>query len=303
MSQTIDRILDPSEYPTAVKLWVEVFNVPAPFFETLLAAGENVSVGTFVDGELVSSVHVFMRWVRDRKGEWQKVGGIGSVSTHENHRRQGHSGRLLTLAIEEMGRAGCAWSYLGTGVNDHYARYGWWTYSTRSWRLEGDLASGSAAEVRELTTSEADLAAMAKVYEAHSEAPMKHLRSEGGWRTAIAYRLKPPILGFPADGPLEGYLVGNAGEDAWAVTELVGSSSVKKVLAGEFLRRANEAGIRKLVFNTGRDLAEEAIPGAAFIPSEGRYMMARPIGGRISDSDLAAVLADPRGRHCDLDNF
>ena len=69
------RTLTPEEMPTAVQLWVDVFGVEAPFFQTLLDGDPpgGVSVGAFEDGKLVSSVHVFIRWFRKERSRQSQL--------------------------------------------------------------------------------------------------------------------------------------------------------------------------------------------------------------------------------------
>lgn len=83
--------------------------------------------GIFVavaNGQIVSTVRVFHRYIY-LNGRIVAMGGIGEVSTKPEHRRQGLSGRLLEMAIEYMTSCGMVISSLGTGVPQHYARYGW----------------------------------------------------------------------------------------------------------------------------------------------------------------------------------
>ena len=185
------RLLAQEEYPTAVNLWVEVFGVEAPFFETLLEGGDHddFSLAAFDGDKLVASVHVFMRWFRDQTGEPRKVGGIGSVSTLPEARAQGHSFKLLEMAIEEMETRDCVWSYLGTGVNDHYAKHGWRTLSTPfMWgRLRHDLSEALEPPV---TVDEDVLARMAGLHMSDSyTCPMANSRSAEMWKHAVRYRV------------------------------------------------------------------------------------------------------------------
>jgi predicted N-acetyltransferase YhbS len=300
------RELRMDEIPEAVRLWVEVFGVEAPFFETLLAGGdpaEDVSLGAFhSDGRLLSSVHVFMRRIRDREGRPLKVGGIGSVSTHSDFRHQGLSGRLIEMAIAAMSREGCVWSYLGTGVNGHYARYGWRTVSTASVvaSLDG-LAETPSDHVRERSIVDETLTEMAQIYAAFTAArPMAHVREPRTWQTAIRYRLKEPILCLPG-----AYLAGQRGEQSWTVVDLAhvdGDLEVLRQLVLAFALRARTAGAKELRFEVPVN-AEILRPFSSHRPQEHLHMMARPVEDRISWAELAALLADPRGLHCSLDNF
>ena len=308
------RFLSAEEMPTAVHLWVSVFGVEAPFFESLLAGGDpdDFSLGAFDNGRLVSSVHVFIRWFRDRSGEPQKVGGIGSVSTLPEARSQGHSQKLLTMAIEEMERRDCIWSALGTGVNDHYARHGWRTISSPYFR--GSLKPGlTAPEVKPVTVSEELLLQMEGVHIAYSRSrPMANDRSKRLWQHSALYRTTRPhhqVFTKVSGETMSAYLVCGASEDQIELIEgahLDGHSLDLQQLIENRLAVASEQKVKTAYYH----LAEESGVFPAFSdscsmiwPAEGRGWTARPIAQRISWPELASIHADPRGTKSDLDNF
>ncbi len=306
------RLLAAEEYSAAVELWTGVFGVEREFFTSLLEGGgpgDNVSVAALEDGQIVSSVHVFMRQIRDRSGTPLKVGGIGSVSTHPDHRKKGHSGRLLEIAIDEMEKAGCVWSYLGTGVNDHYARYGWKTVST-AFRF-GTLRSGLAGEAVELTAE--DYPQMAALYETFTATrPMATVRTELAWQTAVRYRVdsaRATTLGVYEDGRLVAYVVVRNLWGSWNIADAAYAPGFETRMVGLFTAaaaRAKDQGASEI----RNALPESPMLDAAFasiveqaFPGELRGEMARPISDRISWADLAALLADPTGRHSSVDAF
>jgi predicted N-acetyltransferase YhbS len=249
------RLLTAEEYPAAVELWTSVFGVEREFFTSLLEGGrpeDNVSVAALEDGQIVSSVHVFMRQIRDRSGTPLKVGGIGSVSTHSDHRKKGHSGRLLEMAIEEMEKAGCVWSYLGTGVNDHYARYGWKTVSTAS--RSGTLRSDLAGEAIELTGE--DDRQMAELYEAFTATrPMATVRTEQAWKTAVRYRIDPAratTLGIREDGRLVAYVVVRNLWGAWNIADAAYATGFESCMANLFATAGARAKAQGATENSDR---------------------------------------------------
>lgn len=82
------------------------------------------------NGEIVATVRVFTREIY-LKGFRVSMGGIGEVSTKKTYRGQGISGNLLKMAIDYMERKHLNTSLLFTGINRHYARYGWFTTARR----------------------------------------------------------------------------------------------------------------------------------------------------------------------------
>ncbi|RYG25432.1 GNAT family N-acetyltransferase [bacterium] len=305
------RILGVEEYPAAVELWTDVFRVERGFFTSLLKGGgdgDNHSFGAFENGAIVSSVHVFMRQIRDRDSTPLKVGGIGSVSTHPDHRKHGHSGRLLQLAIEAMEREGCVWSFLGTGVNDHYARYGWRTVSTPD--LWGTVRSDVSGKATMLTPDDTTLDAMATLYEAETaRRPMATVRSNQVWRTAVRYRLDPAkgfTLGTFAGDRLTAYLAVANPWGRWAIVDAAGDESEYPHLFAAAATQLRSRDVRDVLC-----LLPEASAGMKAFSTivekvhlaESRSEMVRPIADRLSWPNLFAMYGDPRGRHCHLDAF
>ncbi|MDR3692698.1 MAG: GNAT family N-acetyltransferase [Fimbriimonas sp.] len=308
------RTLTRDEYPTAVRLWVDVFGIESPFFETLLEgdAPDGVSVGAFEDGKLVSSVHVFVRWFRNRDGVPLKVGSIGSVSTLPDARAKGHSSKLLQMAINEMEAMNCIWSYLGTGVNDHYAKQGWRTVSTAFFR--GLLRPTATAEyLAPAEVNEKLLDEMAEVYRASSQkVPMTNARSRAMWQSAVRYRVTGAAdeVYTAYDGAsMTSYLVTRKADDRVELVEGAyrqGHEAEYQALVAGRLALAASLGVKWAICL----LPKESVGFAPFaeacqnvIVGEDRAWMVRPIGDQISLPDLVAILADPRGRRSELDNF
>lgn len=298
--------LKPEEFGRPVGLWCEVFRLDPPFFTSLLEGGEGASMAALVEGEIVSSVHVFMRWMRDREGRSLKVGGIGSVSTHPGHRKRGFSGRLLEMAVAAMEREGCVWSLLGTGVHDHYARYGWRSASTpEPW---GELREDVEGEATVLEPDDATLAAMAALYEVETATrPLATVRTEAAWRTAVRFRLSSQslVLGAYEGDRLTAYVVARNPWGRWAFVEAAGDAGRLPELFAAIASRLR----RKVEYNVQAHLPEgPAMDAFATVvdrvrPAEDRGVMLRPIADRISWPDLFALYGDPRGRHGDLDAF
>ena len=308
------RLLSAEEMPTAVHLWVSVFGVEAPFFQTLLDGGDpdDFSLGAFDNGRLVSSVHVFMRWFRDRSGEPMKVGGIGSVSTLPEARSQGHSQRLLKMAIDEMEKRECVWSALGTGVNDHYARHGYRTISSPYFR--GFLKSGLSGTVSKPVAVDSKLLVhLENVHIAYTRSrPMANDRSKKLWQHSAVYRTTRPnhqVFTSQQGGTVTAYLVCGASNEQIDLIEagcLDGHLTELHSLIENRLALASEQNVKSAYYH----LAEESGVFSAFShacidiwPAEGRGWMARPLAERISWPELAAIHADPRGAKSDIDNF
>lgn len=77
-----------------------------------------------VDRRVVSHVGIFPAEIT--VGETVlKIGGIGGVGTHPDHRRQGYAGRLLMDSVAKMDAEGYDLSILWAGMLDYYRKFGW----------------------------------------------------------------------------------------------------------------------------------------------------------------------------------
>ena len=82
------------------------------------------TLGAFVDGRLVADVRT-IPMARRLNGRATPLGAVGPVVCAAAYRRQGHIGRLLRLALEDMRSRGIALSGLHTPHDALYRRYGW----------------------------------------------------------------------------------------------------------------------------------------------------------------------------------
>lgn len=304
------RTLERDESPP-VALWTDVFGVEEPFFTSLLG-DEDLSFAAFEKGKAVSSVHVFVREIRDREGRPLKVGGIGSVSTHPDHRKHGHSGQLLEMAIEGMERAGCVWSLLGTGVNDHYARYGWRTVSTP--HRTGSPRPGSFSGYGTSQIIGPNAAIVNEMARLHAETtatqPMATVRSPLAWQTAVRYRLSPDqatVFASSREGRMVAYLVVRGSGQSVRYAEIAGEPASYRDLLVSVAAALNGYDVKEIVFDLPPTpeltrAFEDAVAGLVRL-NESRGTMLRPIADRISWPDLLALYGDPRGRHGELDAF
>ncbi len=302
------RVVRPDEMPGAVELWNRVFGVEKPFFQSLLDGGDDddVSLGAFDGERLVSSVHVFMRHFRDRDGAPLKVGGIGSVSTDPDARRQGHSARLLEMAISEMEQRECVWSYLGTGVHDHYARHGWRTVSTPE--FVGALRESSApTEISPVTVDADVLDSLAAIHGEHTRLlPMANARSAKMWAHAARYRMTCPGDEVLVTSGRDAYIVCWSREGTIQLTEAAGEEQGLRGLIRARLESAASRGIHNAICALSEACAgfDEFKRACREVhPAESRAWMLRPIAGRISWPELFAIHGDPWGRRSDVDNF
>ena len=80
--------------------------------------------GLYANGQLVSQMVIFPFTVM-AGGVELPLGGVASVSTPPQHRRQGYVERMLRAACDEMRERGMALSMLHPFKTSFYARFGW----------------------------------------------------------------------------------------------------------------------------------------------------------------------------------
>ncbi|HEY0866891.1 MAG TPA: GNAT family N-acetyltransferase [Fimbriimonas sp.] len=321
MAEAVYRAVTREEEPEAMRLWTQVFNVPEGFFQTLLDVEEDRSLAqtrvAVCDGKIVSGLQFFYRDVRGLDGATSRMGGIANVATFEDARKCGHSGRLLQDAIEQMERDGCAWSMLFTGVNQHYARYGWKTVKTRS--RKGNLRAGTRSGSGKYTVGalghllSEHLPELKVIHDEFDRSrPLSMVRSLRAWETAVYYRMGPESNSVVYTAKLDGATV------AYAVVKREAEISLNEIGCRTGHERALldiMDGIRADEAAKGGTVAHLWIPFDAVGDScvealvegvetlEHGYVMARPIGTSMSMEDVEALFEAPEAIYWQLDNF
>lgn len=127
------------------------------------------SIFVAVDGEtIVSTVRIFYRKVY-LQGQEISMGGIGEVCTQPEYYKLGLSSRLLTMAIDKMGKKRIAISMLGTGIQRHYAKHGWQDSIFKAKMGILPLSSGNSDSYKaRLMDFDRDLEAMKLLYKSYS---------------------------------------------------------------------------------------------------------------------------------------
>jgi predicted acetyltransferase len=128
------RPVEKHEQLQALKLWYIVYEGFSPRCferdftdEASPMYQDGDTIGTWYDGQLVSTVHI-RRIILQYHDDSIKClcGGISNVATLEKYRNKGFSRHLLRLAIERMERSNVFdLSMLGTGRHYHYSVLGW----------------------------------------------------------------------------------------------------------------------------------------------------------------------------------
>lgn len=309
-----------SEIPAAVRLWSEVFEVEETFFQTLLEAepllpARATQVAVNPQGALVSSLQVFQREIMMLDGRFLTVGGIGSVCTREEDRRQGLSAALLKQSEGVMDFMACAWSLLFTGVHDHYARHGW-TRVRMPYRY-GPLASAtgipSRYRIEEVQDFEAAIPALATLHRQTLRGrPLGSRRSRGAWRTAIAYRMRAPhntVLVAYADQTPAAYVHLRFGTDSARVCEAGTATEAAEVLdelGAAANRKIRERGLSSVEVSLPRLRRWEPLVARISEKLTVDYddsAMVRVMDRRTNEQELQELFEHPSAQHFTADDF
>ena len=139
----------------------------------------------------VCCVQIFEKTIRLR-GRAVRLGGIGSVATHEEYRRRGLAEELMRRSEQRMRERGLPLALL-FGVWGGYTRLGWVRIPARQLALHGDGSRGALREgavVRDF--AEGDLGQVQALYEAYSTRfEGTTLRDDGYWRGQLRYAGAP----------------------------------------------------------------------------------------------------------------
>ena len=132
-TSVIYRSIEKHEQQLAIDLWYTVFKTQSGYFERYSNNQaspyyqEGDTIGAWIDGKLVSAVHIRRLYIRSRDDDTQYLcGAMSNVATLEEHRKHGYSRNLLRMAITKMEQSGeFDISVLGTPVPNHYSILGW----------------------------------------------------------------------------------------------------------------------------------------------------------------------------------
>ena len=127
MYQYIDLRQKPELKDTAARWFHGKWYVPVEAYlecmEAYLSGETELGWYLCMDGEqIVGGLGVIENDFHDRK---DLTPNVCAVYTEESHRKQGISGTLLNLAVEELRRKGISPVYLITDHTGFYERYGW----------------------------------------------------------------------------------------------------------------------------------------------------------------------------------
>jgi GNAT superfamily N-acetyltransferase len=197
-------------------------------------ADENVVVAE-EGGALVACVQIFPRPVRMR-GRAVPMGGIGSVFTRPEQRRDGVSRRLLGFALERMRERGLLVSLLFAGVPSLYYALGW-----RAWQAKALLTAREAQsgvrdrdiELRAFDRSR-DLAAIREIHARYSgRLDGTVVRDDRLWETTLRVAGNPreEFLVALRDGAVVAYARAVVLSSFLAVSEIGRSADGAEALA------------------------------------------------------------------------
>lgn len=148
-----------------------------------------------VDRRVVSHVGIFPAEIA--VGETVlKIGGIGGVGTHPDHRRQGYAGRLLMDSVAKMDAEGYDLSILWAGLSDYYRKFGWeYGGSERHYFLDrGNIELFPSLEGCTVELGPKDQDRCRQMDQLYNRKPLRVIRDEDLSRTLLGIPKHTPYL-------------------------------------------------------------------------------------------------------------
>lgn len=182
--------------------------------------------GYFVEGNLAARMSILPleTWIQ---GRLFRMGGIASVATWPEYRRQGLVGRLLGNALSVMREAGQTVSYLAPFSFPFYRKYGW-EHTIDYVRAEipvAQLAMRDQGEGRGkiVRHRQEDWALLNRMYEAYAARYSGMLRREESWWKWRVFERKPGQVAvyYSGDGTPTGYMLYEVKQKKMTIHEFV----------------------------------------------------------------------------------
>lgn len=302
------RIADEADLPNLLELWTAVLNPDTAVFTSMYHSCPSIKRRTFVaefEGKIVASVQLFILPVRDEMYKPVFIGAIANVSTSPDFRHKGLSTKLLNDAYEDMKAAGCAWSYLFTGIAPFYERLGW--RSLHRTLLSVKLKKGMFEDVQSDVSiwPEPDVDRLHELNESSFVSPLTQIRTDLDWKTKIPPRLASKTV-FMGD---DSYAIVRCDEnravlEEWAMPE----ASIPRFqhLIEVVSKWAGEEGKDRLLITApihaeARQALETLFP---YIDEmDVADSMVRPVSARWPISRIMSLFLLPEAKFLTLDSF
>jgi GNAT superfamily N-acetyltransferase len=295
------RQLESNEIPVVLDLWAEEIDVPRERIEAQFNTDPQRLAHTHIavteDGEIVSAVHYFVRWIRDAEGMAQPVGALAGVATRADQRGRGIASYLLQQSLAAMEAEGCRWSLLFTEVNGFYEKLGWRTFATgyRQGMLQQERArvpSGVSVRPFALAQEVDGWARLAQIHALYNERrPLTTVRDLDYWRSYASLRLIDPnvtiFVAVKIEHPqdLLGYVIARIHTETIGIIEVGVRPELPDgidLLLGAVRREAQDRGIGlSRVFLPREAVTDAAVEGYFQGVHHGTYemLMGRPLTG------------------------
>ena len=302
------RTAGDDELQALLDLWTTVLNPDTSVFTSMYYSCPAVKRTTFViecDGKIVSSVQQFILPVRDEQCKAIPIGAIANVSTLPEYRHQGYSSKLLAASISDMKAAGCAWSFLFTGIMPFYERLGWRPVHRTflSVAIRSIFATDAYTDV--ILQDPPDLERLRMLDEGSFVAPLSQIRGDLDWKLKIPPRIPEKFVFMGEDSfAIVRESDGGAVIEEWGMPD---PSVIKfQHLVEAVTNWAFEKGISRLVvaapiLSEARQALETMFSHVDEVDQMGA--MVRPISSKWPLTRLISLFSLPEARFLTLDNF
>lgn len=192
--------------------------------------------GYIVEGELAGKIHIIPLQIY-LNGKTFDMGGISSVATWPEYRRQGIAKKLMIHALKEMKRAGQVISLLHPFHVGFYRKYGWeLTYMKKNYILPFDKikriwnGEGYIRRTENISLLDSIYHKFAKQYNGMI------VRDEKWWKQRVLTDDEVQIaVAYDKKGETEGYLIYKVRNNVFIVQEMAFSSLNGQHIIYEFI--------------------------------------------------------------------
>lgn len=233
--------------------------------------------GYVADGNIAAKLHTIPLYIYINGKEFA-MGGVNSVATWPEYRRQGIAKKLLLHALQEMKKAGQTISFLHPFHVGFYRRFGWeLTFTNRNYTIPIEKLRRNWKANGYISRNEKSISFLHSIYTTYAKKYNGMLkRDENWWRLRVLKDDGSQIaIAYDVQHEAEGYIIYKVKHDIFEISELVYTTTNGMNLLYQFIANHDSMAEEVKMTVPENDLIPYIIEDPMFEQELEPYFMAR----------------------------